>query len=137
MTRLFHHRLTLGELCGILLIAVAAFYCFWFGTWPMAVLGGLLVMADACSIDRAIHTDYVLTDTELRVIHGRMRLGRGSSPIPLQSITAIRRMPRRLLVGSYVMVEHTDNNISVFTPENETSFAEALAKRVKLAKQHD
>lgn len=103
----------------------------------MAVLGGLLVMAAARSIDRAIHTDYVLTDTELSVIHGRMRLGRSSSPIPLQTITAIRQMPHRLLVGSYVMVEHAENSISVFTPENEASFAEALAKRVKLAKQHD
>ena len=43
MTRVFHHRLTLGELCGILLLALASLYCFWFGTWPMAVLGALLL----------------------------------------------------------------------------------------------
>ena len=54
--------------------------------------------------------------------------------IPLQTITALRRMPRHLLTGSYVMVEHGDHNISIFTPENEASFVEAVGKRVSLAK---
>lgn len=64
MTRVFHHRLTLGELCGILLLALASLYCFWFGTWPMAVLGALLVAVAVRGIDRGIHTDYVLDDDQ-------------------------------------------------------------------------
>ena len=110
MTRVFHHRLTLGELCGILLLALASLYCFWFGTWPMAVLGALLVAVAVRGIDRGIHTDYVLDDDQLTTQSGRIGRQRGQA-IPLQTITALRRMPRHLLTGSYVMVEHGDHNI--------------------------
>lgn len=72
MTRVFHHRLTLGELCGILLLALASLYCFWFGTWPMAVLGALLVAVAVRGIDRGIHTDYVLDDDQLTTQSGRI-----------------------------------------------------------------
>lgn len=133
MTRVFHHRLTLGELCGILLLALASLYCFWFGTCPMAVLGALLVAVAVWGIDRGIHTDYVLDDDQLTTQSGRIGRQRGQA-IPLQTITALRRMPRHLLTGSYVMVEHGDHNISIFTPENEASFVEAVGKRVSLAK---
>lgn len=133
MTRVFHHRLTPGELCGILLLALASLYCFWFGTWPMAVLGALLVAVAVRGIDRGIHTDYVLDDDQLTTQSGRIGRQRGQA-IPLQTITALRRMPRHLLTGSYVMVEHGYHNISIFTPENEASFVEAVGKRVSLAK---
>ena len=83
--------------------------------------------------DRGIHTDYVLDDDQLTTQSGRIGRQRGQA-IPLQTITALRRMPRHLLTGSYVMVEHGDHNISIFTPENETSFVEAVGKRVSLAK---
>ena len=43
-------------------------------------------------------------------------------------------MPRHLLTGSYVLVEHGEGRIDTFTPENEQSFVEALGKRVTLAK---
>lgn len=135
MTRIFHHRLTVGELCGILLVAAASLYCFWFGTPPMAVLGALLLLVAVRGVDRGIHTDYVLDDEQLSAQSGRIGQKR-SRPIPLRSITAIRRMPRHLLTGSYVLVEHGENRIDTFTPENEQSFVEALGKRVTQAKQN-
>ena len=112
MTRVFHHRLTLGELCGILLLALASLYCFWFGTWPMAVLGALLVAVAVRGIDRGIHTDYVLDDDQLTTQSGRIGRQRGQA-IPLQTITALRRMPRHLLTGSYVMVEAVGKRVSL------------------------
>lgn len=133
MTRVFHHRLTVGELCGIILVAVASLYCFWFGTWPMAVLGALLLMVAVRGIDRGIHTDYLLDDEQLSTRSGRLG-GRRSRPIELKRVTAIRRMPRHLLTGSYVLVEHGEGHMDTFTPENEQSFVEALGKRVTLAK---
>ena len=133
MTRVFHHRLTLGELCGIILVAVASLYCFWFGIWLMAVLGALLLMVAVRGIDRGIHTDYLLDDEQLSTRSGRLG-GRRSRPIKLNCVTAIRRMPRHLLTGSYVLVEHGEGRMDTFTPENEQSFVEALGKRVTLAK---
>lgn len=135
MTRVFHHRLTLGEACGILLLAAASFYCFWFGTWPMAVLGVVLVAVAVCGIDRGIHTDYVLDDEQLSTRSGRTGRQRGR-PVALRSITSLRRMPRRLLTGSYVMVEYGEHSIGIFTPENEQSFVEAVEKRALKAKSH-
>ena len=82
MTRVFHHRLTLGELCGILLLALASLYCFWFGTCPMAVLGALLVAVAVRGIDRGIHTDYVLDDDQLTTQSGRIGRQRGFAVCP-------------------------------------------------------
>lgn len=135
MTRVFHHRLTLGELCGIILVAAASLYCFLFGTLPMAVLGALLMVAAVRGIDRGIHTDYVLSDDHLATKRGRLGK-RGGQPIELERVTAVRRMPRHLLTGSYVLVEHGDGRIDTFTPENEQSFVDALCKRVRQKKDN-
>ena len=53
--RTFHHRLTLGFLCGLVLFSLLVIYLFWI---KQALLGLLVVIVIVGMIERILHTTY-------------------------------------------------------------------------------
>lgn len=53
--RTFHHRLTLGSLCGLVLFSLLVIYLFWI---KQALLGLFVVIVIVGMIERILHTTY-------------------------------------------------------------------------------
>ncbi len=134
MARTFQHRITIGELSGILLLAFAILYCFWYKSLPMVGLGFVLLCVMVRCLDRALHTYYIFTDEgSLVKDSGRWQLSKAC--IKLDTITEVRHMPRRLLAPSYVLVTYDDGRMCDFTPADEATFIHYLRKRILESKQ--
>lgn len=135
MARTFQHRITIGELSGILLLAFAILYCFWYKSLPLVGMGFVLLCVMVRCLDRALHTYYLFTDDgQLVTRHGRWQISKAC--IKLDTITEVRLMPRRLLTPSYVLVTYGEGRMRDFTPADEVTFINYLRKRILESKQN-
>ncbi len=135
MARTFQHRVTIGELSGLLLLALAILYCFWYKSLPLVGLGVVLLCVMVRCLDRALHTYYIFTDDgTLATRYGRWHVSKAD--IRVETITEVRLMPRRLLTPSYVLVTYGGGRMRDFTPADEATFINYLRKRILESKQN-
>lgn len=130
MRRVFHtragwHRIALV----VLLLALLAIFM-----WTKNIIPAVVVLVPLlCTIDRIIHTEYIIED-------GRLTVGRGryskSRTVNTGSIRSVVRSRQALGTVSCIVVV-TDEGTFTLTPENEDSFLKALANATAEAKRQN
>ena len=128
--RTFRHKVTINDAGAIVVFGLGSFSCLWNRTNSlMIVLGVLLVVVTIRAVDRAIHTEYVLTDDGvLQVTPGRV--GR-TRRIELKKIKKIGKRPFAFRLGVYALIELEDGSVVSVQPDNMDGFLSALGKRIE------
>jgi len=108
--------------------AALALMCFTERSMAAALMGfGMLAIA-AVSVERIIHTTYVLTsDGRLLVSKGRFAR---IVDIGCSEVTSVRLVKRRLLLSSHVVIEYGDGKTVVVQPEAEERFVKEMRRRM-------
>lgn len=128
--RTFRHKVTINDAGSIVVFGLGSFFCLWNRTNSlMILLGVLLVVVTIRAVDRAIHTEYVLTDDGvLQVKTGRV--GR-TRRIELKKIKKIGKRPFAFRLGVYALIELEDGSVVSVQPDNMDGFLSALGKRIE------
>lgn len=113
----------------MLLLALLAIFM-----WTKNIIPAVVVLVPLlCTIDRIIHTEYIIED-------GRLTVGRGryskSRTVSTGSIRSVVRSRQALGTVSCIVVV-TDEGTFTLTPENEDSFLKALANAIAEAKRQN
>lgn len=104
MDIIFHHRLSVGEVSGIMICAIAAFISLWVRQPVSVIIGVLFLVLAVLFIERAIHTTYIITsDGWLRVDRGRLS---GKANVRIADISRCTKV--RLMGGltHYLLIEY-------------------------------
>lgn len=133
MVRTFQHRITMGEICGVILFALAILYCFWFRSSVKILMGILCVWGLVKYFGMVFHTSYVFTD-DRRLVTLEGRKQKIKSDIALSSITEVRPMRWGLFSSMSVLVVYGEGSMCHFTPTNVESFVTYLRKQVEESK---
>ncbi|MFC2335303.1 MAG: PH domain-containing protein [Prevotella sp.] len=120
--RSFHHRITLGAGCGIILCLVAAFWLFWV---KMVVLGALMALVVILMCERVFHTEYILYDDRLVIRRGRLSRDK---TIALCDITHCRMVSVNFGLSHYLLIQYGDDRMVCVEPQNEATFIGCLKK---------
>lgn len=123
MTRSFHHRTTLGAVCGIVLFLLLAVYAFWIKN---VIVGLLMVFLLVILTERTLHSQYVISDGKLVIDNGKLSK---TKVIMISQINSCRPMTSVFGLVRYLLITYgaTDAMVSV-QPVNEAAFVAALKK---------
>lgn len=123
MTRSFHHKTTIGAMCGIVLFLLLAVYAFWIKN---VVLGILMAFLLIVLTERTLHSQYVISDGKLIIDNGKLSK---SKTIMIEQIKSCRPMTSVFGLVRYLLITYgsADAMVSV-QPVNETAFIAALKK---------
>lgn len=123
MTRTFYHRVTVGAVCGIVLLLALSLYAFW---TKEVILGLALAVGLVMVAERALHSQYTLGDGRLTIHRGRLAKDKA---IPVGEITSCRPMTSAFGLSHYLLITYGGGKkLEALQPANEKAFAEALAK---------
>ena len=113
-----------------MVFALGAFFCLWNRTNTlMVILGFLLIIVTVRTIDRAIHTKYVLTDDDvLQIKTGRVGL---TKHVSLSDVKTVEKRPFAFRLGYYALLEMKNGSVVSVQPDNVDSFLSALKKRIE------
>ena len=134
MDRTFHHRFTIGAMCGIALFSILMFYFFW---EKHALVGTLLMILILCMIERVIHTTYTFhkadTDVsgkeqEVLVINkGRLSINKS---IPIDELCEVTRMKTTFGLNHYLQpVYGNEKRMKAVMPVIEENFLFEMQQR--------
>jgi hypothetical protein len=134
MDRTFHHRFTVGAICGIALFSILMFYFFW---EKHALIGTLLMILVLCMIERVIHTTYTFhkvgsgtpgREQEILVINkGRFSMNKS---IPLGELHEVTRMKTAFGLNHYLLLVYgARKRMEAVMPDEEEGFLSELKKR--------
>ncbi len=123
MTRSFHHRTTLGAVCGIVLFLLLAVYAFWIKN---VIVGLLMAFLLVILTERTLHSQYVISDGKLIIDNGKLSK---TKVIMISQINSCRPMTSVFGLVRYLLITYgaTDAMVSV-QPVNEAAFVAALKK---------
>ena len=123
MTRSFHHRTTLGAVCGIVLFLLLAVYAFWIKN---VIVGLLMAFLLVILTERTLHSQYVISDGKLIIDNGKLSK---TKIIMISQINSCRPMTSVFGLVRYLLITYgaTDAMVSV-QPVNEAAFVAALKK---------
>lgn len=123
MTRSFHHRTTLGAVCGIVLFLLLAIYAFWIKN---VIVGLLMAFLLVILTERTLHSQYVISDGKLIIDNGKLSKAK---VIMISQINSCRPMTSVFGLVRYLLITYgaTDAMVSV-QPVNEAAFIAALKK---------
>lgn len=123
MTRSFHHKTTVGAMCGIVLFLLLAVYAFWIKN---VVLGILMAFLLIVLTERTLHSQYVISDGKLIIDNGKLSKGK---TIMIGQVKSCRPMTSVFGLVRYLLITYgaVDAMVSV-QPVNETAFIAALKK---------
>lgn len=123
MTRSFHHRTTLGAVCGIVLFLLLAVYAFWIKN---VIVGLLMAFLLVILTERTLHSQYVISDGKLVIDNGKLSK---TKVIMISQINSCRPMTSVFGLVRYLLITYgaTDAMVSV-QPVNEAAFVAALKK---------
>jgi hypothetical protein len=127
MTRIFHHRFTLGARCGVLLLALLSIYFVWIKS---ILIGIVLVLLDVLIIERVLHSEYIIDDRYLVIYRGRF-----ARKVKIDLRTVRSCQPLRAVMGCvhYLLLEYGDGRQQSLQPEDEASFIHCLMQHVASA----
>lgn len=93
MDTIFHHRVSIGEVCGIILGAAAALSFLWMRSTVSVILGLAFFILTVLAIEQAIHTTYVVSDDGwLHISKGRFQSKTDISVNEIKKISKVRLM---------------------------------------------
>ena len=121
-SRSFHHRITLGSGCDIILCLVATFWLFWV---KMVVLGTLMALIVILMCERVLNTEYILYADKLVIRRGRLSRDK---TIALCDITHCRIVSVNFGLSRYLLIQYGDDSMTYVEPQNEAAFMECLKK---------
>lgn len=132
MTRSFHHRTTVGAVCGILLFLLLALYAFWIKN---AVVGLIMAFLLIVLVEHTLHSEYIIGDGKLIINNGK--LARAMS-INIQDIHDCKPMTSVFGLAHYLLLTYgaTNRMVSV-QPQNEAAFIATLQKEMRNAIRKD
>ncbi len=123
MTRSFHHRTTLGAVCGIVLFLLLAVYAFWIKN---VIVGLLMAFLLVILTERTLHSQYVISDGKLIIDNGKLSK---TKVIMISQINSCRPMTSVFGLVRYLLITYGANDAMVSVqPVNETAFVAALKK---------
>ena len=125
MDRTFHHRITIGAVCGIILMLVLAVYAFWIKDIILGVICALVLVIIA---ERTLHSEYIFHGKELIIYKGRLS---SSKHIPLAAIQSCVPMTSVFGLVRYLLISYGNGHtmIASVQPQNEAEFIAYLRKR--------
>lgn len=126
MTRSFHHRTTVGAVCGILLFLLLALYAFWIKN---AVVGLVMAFLLIVLVERTLHSEYIISDGKLIINNGKLARAK---TINIQEIHDCKPMTSVFGLVRYLLLTYgaSDRMISV-QPQNEAAFITTLQKEMR------
>ena len=117
MTRSFHHRTTLGAVCGIVLFLLLAVYAFWIKN---VILGLLMAFLLIVLTERTLHSEYVISDGKLIIDNGKLSRNK---------IIEIGQINSCFGLVRYLLITYGSDNVMVSVqPANEIAFVATLKK---------
>lgn len=123
MTRSFHHRTTLGAICGIVLFLLLAVYAFWIKN---VIVGLLMAFLLVILTERTLHSQYVISDGKLIIDNGKLSK---TKVIMISQINSCRPMTSVFGLVRYLLITYGANDAMVSVqPVNEAAFVAALKK---------
>ena len=123
MTRSFHHRTTLGAVCGIVLFLLLAVYAFWIKN---VIVGLLMAFLLVILTERTLHSQYVISDGKLIIDNGKLSK---TKVIMISQINSCRPMASVFGLVRYLLITYGTNDAMVSVqPVNEAAFVAALKK---------
>lgn len=123
MTRSFHHRTTLGAICGIVLFLLLAVYAFWIKN---VIVGLLMAFLLIILMERTLHSQYVISDGKLIIDNGKLSK---TKVIMIGQINSCRPMTSVFGIVRYLLITYGANDAMVSVqPVNEAAFVAALKK---------
>lgn len=123
MTRSFHHRTTLGAICGIVLFLLLAVYAFWIKN---VIVGLLMAFLLIILTERTLHSQYVISDGKLIIDNGKLSK---TKVIMIGQINSCRPMTSVFGIVRYLLITYGANDAMVSVqPVNEAAFVAALKK---------
>ena len=123
MTRSFHHRTTLGAVCGIMLFLLLAVYAFWIKN---VILGLLMAFLLIVLTERTLHSEYVISDGKLIIDNGKLSRNK---IIEIGQINSCRPMTSVFGLVHYLLIAYGSDNVMVSVqPANEIAFVATLKK---------
>ncbi len=131
MDRTFHHRITVGAVCGIVLLLILAVYAFWVKS---VILGLFLVLALVLVSEKSLHTRYIFHDKELIIYNGRLSK---SKHIPLAAIHSCKPLTTVFGLVHYLLLGYGDSKMVSVQPDNELAFVDVLRNRIQEGKEAD
>ena len=132
MTRSFHHRTTVGAVCGILLFLLLALYAFWIKN---AVVGLVMAFLLIVLVERTLHSEYIISDGKLIINNGKLARAK---TINIQEIHDCKPMTSVFGLVRYLLLTYgaSDRMISV-QPQNEAAFIMTLQKEMRNSIKND
>lgn len=132
MTRSFHHRTTVGAVCGILLFLLLALYAFWIKN---AVVGLIMAFLLIVLVERTLHSEYIISDGKLIINNGKLARAK---TINIQEIHDCKPMTSVFGLVRYLFLTYgaSDRMISV-QPQNEAAFITTLQKEMRNSIKND
>ena len=121
-SRSFHHRITLGAGCGIILCLVAAFWLFWV---KMVILGAFMALGVIWMCERVLNTEYILYKDKLVIRRGRLSRDK---TIALCDIIHCRVVSVNFGLSHYLLIQYGDDRMTYVEPQNEAAFMACLKK---------
>ena len=129
MNRTFHHNFSLQGIATIVLLAVAALWCFLVRSGITPALGFVCLLIGAAGVDRLVHTTYTFTaDGNLVIVRGR--LGK-STTISVNEIIAARAVRGTLFTARHIVIEYGCGKITYAQPQQTKEFIEEIRRRQK------
>lgn len=130
MNRTFHHNFSLHGIATIVLLAVAALWCFLVRSGITPALGFVCLLIGAAGVDRLVHTTYTFTaDGNLVIVRGR--LGK-STTIAVNEIIAARAVRGTLFTARHIVIEYGCGKITYAQPQQTKEFIEEIRRRQKI-----
>ena len=132
MTRSFHHRTTVGAVCGILLFLLLALYAFWIKN---AVVGLVMAFLLIVLVERTLHSEYIISDGKLIINNGKLARAK---TINIQEIHDCKPMTSVFGLVRYLLLTYgaSDRMISVQL-QNEAAFITTLQKEMRNSIKND
>lgn len=132
MTRSFHHRTTVGAVCGILLFLLLALYAFWIKN---AVVGLIMAFLLIVLVEHTLHSEYIISDGKLIINNGKLARAK---TINIQEIHDCKPMTSVFGLVRYLLLTYgaSDRMISV-QPQNEAAFITTLQKEMRNSIKND
>ena len=126
MTRSFHHRTTVGAVCGILFFLLLALYAFWIKN---AVVGLIMAFLLIILVEHTLHSEYIITDGKLIINNGK--LSRAKS-IDINEIHDLKPMTSVFGLVHYLLLTYgSANRMLSVQPQNESAFVATLQKEMR------
>lgn len=135
MDRIFHKHVFFIDIVTIMVFALIGLLALMHHNLLSGVVGLAMIVLAALTVERAVHTVYLLTSDKRLVIDGG-RLSR-RIVVPLSEIREVKRVEGRLLLKPYIAVEWGDGHVVSVQPDNEDGFIREIERRMASASVAD